>query len=110
MSNEHTHDHDDRPEPPDPALLRQVANVVLDGVSADLADAGTDPVELAFDRLVELDAIELFVDDEEDELELDVSPLMGGVMLVVGELVNQIARRDQVSPEEVIASIREALG
>ena len=56
MSHDHDH-HDDENVPVDPALLRQVANVVLDGVSADLADAGTDPVELAFDRLVELDAI-----------------------------------------------------
>ncbi|MBZ5735486.1 hypothetical protein K8Z61_13375 [Nocardioides sp. TRM66260-LWL] len=105
----HDHDHHDHDHAPDPELLRQVAHVVLDGVSADLDDAGTDPVELAFGRLVELEAIEIHLDEENEELELDVSPLMGGVLVVVGELVELLAEQEGTSVEEVLQTVRGRL-
>ncbi len=70
---------------------------------------GTNPVELAFGHLLEIGAVELMMDDESEELELDISPLMGGVMLVVRRLVAELAARDGVDPETVVMSVRAAI-
>ena len=48
-------------------------------------------MELVFEHLLEIDAIELLLDEESEELELDISPLIGGVMLVVRRLVAELA-------------------
>ncbi|WP_068107594.1 hypothetical protein [Nocardioides dokdonensis] len=94
--------------------LRRAGHVILDGVVAaeadpDLVPCGTNPVELAFGHLLEIGAVELMMDDESEELELDISPLMGGVMLVVRRLVAELAARDGVDPETVVMSVRAAI-
>src|SRR6478752_2450667 len=102
----------------DKARARQAAQVILDGVTASdpAADDGVvnDAMQLAFGRLLEIGAIELTAqegedDDEETELELDIAPLLGGVALVVGHLVDELARLGGVSREDVVASTRERL-
>ena len=94
--------------------LRRAGHVILDGVVAAEADpdvlpGGPNPVELAFGHLLEIGAVELKMDEDGDELELDISPLMGGVMLVVRRLVAELAARDQVDPESVVMSVRAAI-
>lgn len=101
------HDHD-------PEKARKAAHVILDGFTAtdpEQPDGGanTEAMELAFSRLLEIEAIELLFDEDEEELELDVSPLMEGVLLVVRSLVGQLAARTGQSPEDVVASVRSAL-
>jgi len=94
----------------------QAAEVILDGVTAaDRADGDAvinDAMQLAFGRLIDIGAIEVSIDEsdgEEAELELDIAPLLGGITLVVGHLVDELARRDGVSREEVVADVRERL-
>lgn len=98
----------------DPEKSRKAAHVILDGLSAFDPDAvdsdrNTEAMELAFSRLLEIEAIELLYDEESEELELDVSPLMEGVLLVVRRLVADLAARTGVSPEDVVASVRSSL-
>lgn len=101
--SEHEHDHEH--DGPDPELVRQAGHIILDGITASDVD-NEDAMELAFGRLLEIDAIEVTMDEDEGELELDISPLMSGVLLVVGELVEEIAERDGTSAEDVLARIR----
>ena len=94
--------------------LRRAGHVILDGVVAAEADpdvlpGGPNPVELAFGHLLEIGAVELMMDEDSEELELDISPLMGGVMLVVRRLVAELAARDGVDPESVVMSVRAAI-
>ena len=86
-------------------IVRQSGHVVLDGVTA-IDVNSTDAMEIAFGKLLEIEAIEVTIDEEKGELELDISPLMGGVMLVVRELVTELARRDGSSTEDVLATMR----
>jgi hypothetical protein len=101
--SEHEHDHEH--EGPDPELVRQAGHIILDGITAADVD-NDDAMELAFGRLLEIEAIEVTMDETEGELELDISPLMSGVLLVVGELVEELAERDGTSAEDVLARIR----
>ncbi|WP_028643681.1 hypothetical protein [Nocardioides sp. URHA0020] len=100
----------------DRARALQTAQVILDGVTA--ADPGigdaviNDAMQLAFGRLLEIGAIEITVeesDDEEAELEVDIAPLLSGITLVVGHLVDRLARLEGSSREDVIANARESL-
>lgn len=126
MSDSHDHDHaghdhaghdhagHDHSHHEDPEKVRLTAHVILDGVTAyDDAAAGTladeEALELAFARLLEIEAIELSIDEDEEQIELDVAPLMSGVMAVVRHLVGELAARDQVSREEVVAAARAAI-
>ncbi|MEI5673335.1 MULTISPECIES: hypothetical protein [Nocardioides] len=106
--HQHDHDHSDHDhgdDGPSDDLVRRAGHIILDGVTAADVD-NEDAMELAFGRLLEIDAIEVTMDEDEGELELDISPLMSGVLLVVTELVNEIAERDGSSPEDVLARIR----
>jgi hypothetical protein len=114
---------DQSPEPTEPteptaedsaAKARRAAHVILDGLTATDPDnpdsqANADAMELAFSRLLEIEAIELLFDEDEEELELDVSPLMEGVLLVVRSLVSELAARTGQSPEDVVAGVRTGL-
>lgn len=105
--SEHQH-HDHAHEGPDPDLVRQVGHIILDGVTA--ADVESeDAMELALGRLLEIDALGVSYDELEGELELDISPLMGGVLRVVAELVGELAARDGSTPEDVLAMVRTRL-
>ena len=106
----HGHDSD----LPEEEKVRRAGHVVLDAVVA--ADVGGDDpdraqaaMELVFEHLLEIDAIELLLDEGSEELELDISPLIGGVMLVVRRLVAELAARDGVDEETVVMSVRAAL-
>lgn len=93
---------------------RRAAHVILDGLTATDPDnpdsqANADAMELAFSRLLEIEAIELLFDEDEEELELDVSPLMEGVLLVVRSLVSELAARTGQSPEDVVAQVRSGI-
>jgi hypothetical protein len=101
--SEHQHDHDH--DGPSPELVRQAGHIILDGVLAADVD-NEDAMELAFGKLLEIEAIEVLMDEDEGELELDISPLMSGVLLVVGELVDELAETQGVSAEDVLARIR----
>ena len=104
--HDHAHDHED--DGPDPDLVRQAGHIILDGITAADVD-NDDAMELAFGKLLEIEAIEVTMDEDEGELELDISPLMSGVLLVVGELVDELAERDGVSAEDVLARIRSRI-
>ena len=77
-----------------PDAGRQSAHVILDAVTAwdpslGIADENNDAMNLALDRLNEIDgAIEVDVDDDEDELDvtLDVTNLAGGTIVLVNYL------------------------
>ena len=110
--SEHEHEHDT--DVPDPEKARKAAHVILDGLTAvdptnPDSDANSEAMELAFSRLLEIEAIELLFDEDEEELELDVSPLMEGVLLVVRHLVGELAARTGASPDEVVAGVRSHL-
>ncbi|HTW16277.1 MAG TPA: hypothetical protein VMF51_14175 [Nocardioides sp.] len=100
-----THDHEHDHDGPDEDLVRRAGHIILDGVTASDVE-NDDAMELAFGKLLEIDAIEVLMDEEEGELELDISPLMSGVLLVVSELVDELAQRDGSSREDVLARIR----
>ena len=106
--------HDHGADLPEEEKVRRAGHVVLDAVVA--ADVGGDDpdkaqaaMELVFEHLLEIDAIELLLDEESEELELDISPLIGGVMLVVRRLVAELAARDGVDEETIVMSVRAAL-
>lgn len=110
----HGHDHGHDSDLPEEEKVRRAGHVVLDAVVA--ADVGGDDpdraqaaMELVFEHLLEIDAIELLLDEESEELELDISPLIGGVMLVVRRLVAELAARDGLDEETVVMSVRAAL-
>ena len=112
--HDHDHGHDHGHDLPEEEKVRRAGHVVLDAVVA--ADVGGDDpdraqaaMELVFEHLLEIDAIELLLDEESEELELDISPLIGGVMLVVRRLVAELAARDGVDEETVVMSVRAAL-
>ena len=112
MSDPHSEHHHD--ELPTGEKVRRAGHIVLDAVVAsdlggDDADAADAALELVFEHLLEIDAIELLLDEETEELELDISPLIGGTLLVVRRLVAELAARDGVDEEEVVMSVRAAL-
>ncbi len=114
--HEHDHDHaeDEGEELPTGEKVRRAGHIVLDAVVAsdlggDDAEAAEAALELVFSHLLEIDAIELLLDEEAQEFELDISPLIGGTLLVVRRLVAELAARDGVDEEAVVMSVRAAL-
>ncbi len=114
--HEHGHEHgkDEGEELPTGEKVRRAGHVVLDAVVAsdlggDDAEAAEAALELVFSHLLEIDAIELLLDEEAQEFELDISPLIGGTLLVVRRLVAELAARDGVDEEVVVMSVRAAL-
>lgn len=100
-----------------PDAGRLSAHVILDAVTAwdpslGIADENNDAMSLALDRLNEIDgAIEVDVDDDEDELDvaLDVTNLAGGTIVLVNYLVHQLAGARGEDVHDVIARAREFL-
>lgn len=117
----HEHEHTDAQDdglPPE-ERARRAAHVILDGIVAlDGADtspggpddeAATDAMQLAFTQLLEIGAVEMTFDDDEEELELDISALMAAMVRVVRHLVTEVARLDGTSQDDVVASVRTAM-
>lgn len=112
--HDHEHEHGEGEELPTGEKVRRAGHIVLDAVVAsdlggDDAEAAEAALELVFSHLLEIDAIELLLDEEAEEFELDISPLIGGTLLVVRRLVAELAARDGVDEEAVVMSVRAAL-
>lgn len=96
-----------------PEAGRLAAHVLLDACTA--ATGRDDPdaaaVQLAVDRLLELDAMTVKVTDVNDEFEVDVdvSDLVGGAMVTMQYLIHQLAKTTEVDPLIVISKVREHL-
>lgn len=107
----------DETEADETARAQQAAQVILDGVGsiepADGEEVISDSMQLAFARLVEIGAIEILVgetdEDGEVEFELDIAPVLGGIQLVIGHLVDEVSRYGGISREDVLAATRDAL-
>lgn len=86
---------------------------MLDAVSVWDADATDETnsraTELALARLNEVGAITATINDATDELDLDASHLLGGVMVLVQQLVSDLAACSGQEREQVIAVMREAM-
>jgi hypothetical protein len=91
---------------------RQAAHVILDAVSAwDVAassDANAAAMILALTRMNEVDAVAATL-DEDDNLSVDASNLLGGAMVSVNWLVEQLAHERGQDKELVIAELRDFL-
>lgn len=91
---------------------RQAAHVILDAVSAwDIAassDANAAAMILALTRMNDVDAVAATV-DEDDNLSVDASNLLGGAMVSVNWLVEQLAHERGQDKELVIAELRDFL-
>jgi hypothetical protein len=91
---------------------RQVAHVILDAVSAwDTAatsDANAAAMILALSRMNDVDAVNATLDDD-DNLSIDASNLLGGAMVSVNWLVEQLAHERGQDKELVIAQLRDFL-
>lgn len=95
---------------PDPG--RQAAHVVLDAVSAWAMEeddrTNANAAQLAIQRLNEVDAVSATLDDD-NELHLDISNLLGGVMVTMKYLVRQLSLCADVDEHQVIVTTREFL-
>lgn len=91
---------------------RQAAHVLLDAVSVwstDASDAtNAQAAQLAIQRLNDVDAVIATLSDD-DELHVDISNLVGGVMVTMKFLVRQLALARSIDEHEVIANTREFL-
>ena len=94
--------------------VRQAAHVMLDMVSAFDDDLGEDPLNpnamnLAFQRMNEVEAVTATRDDETGELHLDASPLIGANAVAINWLVLMCAQLSdgRLTKPDVIANLRE---
>jgi hypothetical protein len=96
-----------------PEAGRQAAHVLLDAVSVwDVSATGQQnsaASDLALARLNEVGAVTATYDDDTEELNLDASELLGGVMVLVQQLVSNLSTCTGMDREEVIALTRESL-
>jgi hypothetical protein len=94
-----------------PEAGRQAAHVFLDAISGGIftgQDVDTAAVDLAVARLNEINAVEATLDDA-DNLTLDISDLVGGIVVAMGFLVNQVSLYADVDAQEVVIKTREFL-
>ncbi|MCU1443845.1 MAG: hypothetical protein JWQ59_1995 [Cryobacterium sp.] len=91
---------------------RQAAHVIIDAVSAwDTAatpDANTQAMNLALNRMNDVDAVRATLDDD-DNLSLDASNLLGGAIVSMSWLIEQLARERHQDKQLVIAELRDFL-
>lgn len=91
---------------------RQAAHVILDAISAwDTAatpDANAAAMNLALKRMNDVDAVKATLDDNEN-LSLDASNLLGGAMVSVNWLIEQLAHERRSDKRLVISELRDFL-
>jgi hypothetical protein len=91
---------------------RQAAHVILDAVSAwDTAatsDTNAAAMTLALTRMNEVDAVTVTI-DEDDNLAIDASNLLGAAMVSVNWLVEQLSHSSGQDKQLVIAQLRDFL-
>lgn len=95
-----------------PEAGRESANVILDAVSAFDVDRhdNSAAMDLAVQRLNDIDGAYRVLVNERDEVTLDLSNLVGGSTVTIMRLVQLLAEATGVSREEVISDLREWLG
>lgn len=87
---------------------RLSAHVLIDAVMAYEPDDDSRSVDLAFQRLSEVEgAIEATFDDETDHLTLDLSGLLGGALIAIHRLVEEVSLARGIDREIVGAMVRE---
>jgi hypothetical protein len=95
-----------------PETDRLVAHVFLDAVSAYDPDANdavnVRSVDLTIQQLGEIEGAYVASIDENDDIIMDVSDLVGGAMVTIQYLVRELATHGQ-SREEIVANAREYL-
>ncbi|MDZ5662147.1 hypothetical protein HN031_15810 [Nocardioides sp. zg-1308] len=72
-------------------------------------DETVDALSLAFERLNEIRAVRITVDPATDELEVDASGLMGGLVLTLGGLAWLLEQRAGMSRTDVTLRMRTFL-
>jgi hypothetical protein len=97
-----------------PEAGRQAAHILLDTVIAFDAELGGDPLNsdamnLALQRLNDVNAVTARFDTETYVLDSDVSPLAGGSAVTMMFLARQLALVLEISVEEVVANTRKFL-
>jgi hypothetical protein len=91
---------------------RQAAHVILDAISAwdtsATPDANAAAMNLALKRMNDVDAVKATLDDNEN-LSLDASNLLGGAMVSVNWLIEQLAHERRSDKRLVISELRDFL-
>lgn len=90
----------------------EAVNVILDAVAAHAIEEPNNlaTMNLALARLADVeDAYRVTLNDE-DEVSLDLSNLVGGAMVPISRLVQLVSDGQGVSRDEVISGLREWLG
>lgn len=97
-----------------PEAGRQTVQVLLDLVSVFDPDLGDDPanaeaINLAVQRLSDIGAVAVELDEDADELTIDLSGLIGGTAVLVAWLVRQLELEAKTSREDVISTARQSI-
>ena len=95
---------------------RQAGHALLDAVvtpdldSPDLPTAGR-VMNVAAQRLLEVGAVEVGVDGSGDDVavNVDLSALLGGCLILVSGLVDRVALAQGIPREQVVAETRQVL-
>lgn len=92
-----------------PELGKQAAHVLIDAVSAGHDGLGSSTI--AFQRLAEIGAFSVSIDDEGDEEEatVELTPVLGAAMVTIDWLVERLASETGASRDSVIFELREAI-
>lgn len=92
---------------------RRAAHVFLDTASVwtpDTTEAEQERVlQLAMDELATTGSVTATFDDETEEAHVDVSALVGGLMVLVSALVERVALESGLSRLDVVAQTREVI-
>lgn len=93
----------------DPEAARAYAQVLLDGVSA-MEDGGTDEmVQLACQRALQLNILQVSFDNETDLATVDLTDVIGPALVLAVALVSMAAEARGESKDVVIADARHAV-
>lgn len=96
-----------------PEAGRQVAHVLIDGVSAadhDNIDIGSAAADLAYQRISDIpDGLPVNVTDTDDNthIAIDLSNVLGASMITIDWLIKQLADSSGHSIDEIIVALRE---
>ncbi|TFD75328.1 hypothetical protein [Cryobacterium psychrophilum] len=95
-----------------PEAGRQASYILLDAVSAwdasSTDDTNSAAMNLALTRMNEVDAVTATLGDD-DSLSLDASNLLGGTIVTMNWLVEQLAQERHQPKHNVITDLREFL-
>lgn len=97
-----------------PEAGRQAAHILLDTVIAfddELGedDANSAAMDLALQRLNDVDAVTATIDDETDVVDMNITNLVGGAVVTMKLLAGVLAEAKGISIEEVVSTTRRFL-